>query len=300
MILLVDGNSVGWTVWHALPKSIKESDDMGLVCGVWRHAFLTKLIKLVKKIGNGRAVYTLVVWDGKKGAKNRRVLCEQYKKKRSEERRKAKERKDDVNLRYFEAVKIFKKMLKETQTGQKLFIRIDELEADDSIAALCVVTDPDTPVVVYSGDMDLLQLLQYKGVRVIAPRDDKEWDAQRVMTRFWVKPEYLWVYKAVVGDPSDEWVGIKGVGEKKFKKVIQEKGIHGVFKEWQDREEFKLGEKLCKLPAEWLLEQVFGGAWESVFLEMLDNFLQVELDPAEIALALDLRKLSTADLQYLM
>jgi len=298
-VLLVDGNSVGWAVWYALPLSVRESEDIGYVCGVWRHAFLVKLVKFVRKYGEGRALHTLIVWDGEGGVEARRRLCESYKRKRRESRKQMVER-EDINLRYFEALGEFISLLHQTSTGKKFLIRFNGLEADDVVAGMCdVMSKKGISVFVYSSDTDLLQVLKFSGVRVFSPREDKEWTVNKVKRKYGVEPRHLWLYKAVVGDSADGWTGVRGVGEKRFRETVSRLGVKGAMLEWSG-EEVDIGRKLCKLPAEWLLREAVGEEWRNVFLGELERFLQVEVDPAELALTLNLRRLSTAELQYLM
>ena len=299
MWLLVDGNSVGWAVWYALPNEVRESDDFNLYTGIWRHAFLTKLVKLAKKLGNGKAVYTVVVWDGRFGASIRRRIFKEYKSKRREKYKVAEGEKDVKVTRYFDAVNEFVNRVRDTDTCRKLGVRFDQLEADDVISAICKVLESEE-VVIYSSDMDLWQLLRYSNTKLISPRNDKEFNRNAVKRKLGIEPDYVWVYKAVVGDPSDGWSGIRGLGDKKFKKMIEEKSITEAMEEWKNFPEFRIGEKLCKLPSEWMLEKEFGKDWSSRAKRLITKWKRVKIDPPEVVISLDLRKLSTADLQYLM
>ncbi len=73
-------------------------------------------------------------------------------------------------------------------------------------------------IVIASGDMDTLQLVDDKKVQVFTLKkgitDTVLYDEEKVMERFGFGPELLPDYKGLRGDPSDNIIGIKGIGEK--------------------------------------------------------------------------------------
>jgi 5'-3' exonuclease len=78
-------------------------------------------------------------------------------------------------------------------------------------------------VIVYSLDADLLQLVRFDGVKVLHPKGDPL-GREYVIEKFGVTPELLQTYKALVGDPSDGYKGVKGIGPKKAASLINEHG----------------------------------------------------------------------------
>ena len=76
----------------------------------------------------------------------------------------------------------------------------------------------DIDVVIASGDMDTMQLIQDKRVQVYTLKkginDTIMYDEEAIRARFSFGPELLPDYKGLRGDPSDNIIGIAGIGEK--------------------------------------------------------------------------------------
>ena len=74
-------------------------------------------------------------------------------------------------------------------------------------------------VVIVTGDRDILQLVDdKKKIRVYLPikglTEAKLMDSAEVIDRLGVKPKQIPDYKALVGDQSDNYLGVKGIGPK--------------------------------------------------------------------------------------
>lgn len=109
-------------------------------------------------------------------------------------------------------------------------IRIFEhpgFEADDMLGTIVEQTRDlkNLEVVIASGDMDTLQLVERSRVKVYTLRkgikDTVLYDAKSVRERFGFGPERVADYKGLRGDPSDNIPGIKGIGEKTATELIQ-------------------------------------------------------------------------------
>lgn len=94
-------------------------------------------------------------------------------------------------------------------------------EADDivgTIVAHVKKEHPNVEVIIATGDMDALQLVDAERVRVYTLKkginDTILYDEDRVRERFGFGPALLPDYKGLRGDPSDNIPGVKGVGEK--------------------------------------------------------------------------------------
>ena len=93
-------------------------------------------------------------------------------------------------------------------------------EADDIIGTICekYKKDESLNIIIASGDMDTMQLVNDKKVRVYTLKkginDTILYDEAAVLARFGFKPSLLPDYKGLRGDPSDNIKGIKGIGEK--------------------------------------------------------------------------------------
>jgi DNA polymerase-1 len=110
-------------------------------------------------------------------------------------------------------------------------------EADDILGTIVEKTksDKNVEVIIASGDMDTLQLVDKKKVQVYTLRkgiqDTVLYDEQAVLDRFQFKPELLTDYKGLRGDPSDNIIGIAGIGEKTATTLITSFGtIENMYK----------------------------------------------------------------------
>lgn len=121
-----------------------------------------------------------------------------------------------------------------------LGIRIYEhpgFEADDMLGTIVeqVKGRKDLEVVIASGDMDTLQLVSKKRVRVYTLRkgikDTVLYDEDLVRERYGFGPERIADFKGLRGDPSDNIVGIPGIGEKTATELITRFGsVEAIYK----------------------------------------------------------------------
>ncbi len=110
-------------------------------------------------------------------------------------------------------------------------------EADDMIGTISeeVKKMGGVDVIIASGDMDTLQLVDDKAVQVYTLRkginDTVLYDEKAVFERYGFKPEFLTDYKGLAGDKSDNIPGIVGIGEKSATMLIQAFGsIENIYK----------------------------------------------------------------------
>jgi DNA polymerase-1 len=99
-------------------------------------------------------------------------------------------------------------------------------EADDLIGTLAE-KNKDKKVIILSGDLDTLQLVNDRVNIYFLKKGIKEievYDRQKVLERFNIEPYLLSDFKALVGDPSDNIIGIKGIGEKTAINLIKKYG----------------------------------------------------------------------------
>lgn len=94
-------------------------------------------------------------------------------------------------------------------------------EADDmlgTIVAQVLEKEKDIDIIIASGDMDTLQLVTKERVKVFTLKkginDTILYDEKGVVERFGFAPKLLVDYKGLRGDPSDNIIGVKGIGEK--------------------------------------------------------------------------------------
>ncbi len=151
-------------------------------------------------------------------------------------------------------------------------------EADDMLGTIvekCILENPGADaqavdVIIASGDMDTLQLVVDKRVQVYTLKkgikDTIIYDEVAVNERFGFGPKLLPDYKGLRGDPSDNIIGIKGIGEKTATILIQNFGtveeMYVALK--KDEEQFK---KAGITPR--IIELLKNGEEEAMFSKML-------------------------------
>ena len=102
-------------------------------------------------------------------------------------------------------------------------VEVPDFEADDVIASLVATAPKGAEICIVSTDKDLMQLVR-PGVELLDSAKDRRIDAAAVEERFGVPPEKLLDVRSLVGDPSDNIPGVKGIGEKGAAKLILEFG----------------------------------------------------------------------------
>ncbi|MDQ5950447.1 MAG: polymerase, partial [Patescibacteria group bacterium] len=107
---------------------------------------------------------------------------------------------------------------------------LEGFEADDMLGTIVekLKGREDLEIVIASGDMDTLQLIEGDRVKVFTLKkgikDTIIYGEKEVVERFGFSPKQLIDYKGLRGDPSDNIIGIKGIGEKTATNLIKEFG----------------------------------------------------------------------------
>lgn len=112
-------------------------------------------------------------------------------------------------------------------------LRIPDVEADDVMATLARrIVEAGMEAIIVTSDKDMLQLVR-PGVRVYDPAkgDSGMWyDEAEVKERFGVAPKHVVDVLGLMGDASDNVPGVKGIGEKTARKLLETYGtIEGVY-----------------------------------------------------------------------
>lgn len=135
-------------------------------------------------------------------------------------------------------------LVTQLQSSRELFkafsipcIDAEGFEADDLIGSLVMKykKTKDVRIIIASGDMDTLQLVDDKKVQVFTLKkgvnDTVLYDEDAVVARYGFKPAQLTDYKGLRGDPSDNIIGVPGIGEKTATTIIQTYGsIEALYK----------------------------------------------------------------------
>jgi DNA polymerase I len=210
-LLLIDGNSLVYRAFFALPESIATSKGQptNAIFG-----FASMLVKMISEFG---VMPTLVVWDA--GMSGREQIYDEYKGHRDE-------RPDLLQEQWPHMHPLVDAFGYEN-------VKVPGYEADDVIATLAArAREQGIEVTVLTGDRDLFQLIE-PGVRVIATgrgvTDTKIYDRAAVLDRYGIPPELVPDFVGLKGDTSDNIPGVPGIGEKTATQLLQEWGdLEGV------------------------------------------------------------------------
>jgi DNA polymerase I len=210
-LLLIDGNSLVYRAFFALPESIATSkgEPTNAILG-----FASMLVKMITDFG---VKPTLVVWDA--GMSGREEVYEEYKGHRES-------RPDLLQEQWPHMQPLVDAFGYEN-------VKVPGYEADDVIATLArQAREQGIEVSVLTGDRDLFQLIE-PGVQVIATgrgvTDTKVYDREAVIDRYGIPPELVPDFVGLKGDTSDNIPGVPGIGEKTASQLLQEWGdLEGV------------------------------------------------------------------------
>jgi DNA polymerase-1 len=98
-------------------------------------------------------------------------------------------------------------------------LEVPGVEADDVIACLVAALPEEWEAAILSTDKDLMQLVGER-IYLLDTMKDRRYGPVEVEERFGVAPERVLDLRALVGDPSDNIPGVRGIGEKGAAQLI--------------------------------------------------------------------------------
>jgi len=121
-------------------------------------------------------------------------------------------------------------------------------EADDLLGTIAEQLQKEKEkldIIIASGDMDTLQLVEDEHIQVYTLKkginDTILYNEKKVRERFGFGPKNLPDYKGLRGDPSDNIIGIKGIGEKTATILISKFGtVENIYKAINKKEDLKV------------------------------------------------------------
>jgi 5'-3' exonuclease len=173
-------------------------------------------------------------------------------------------------------------------------IGIENYEADDCIGTLASQLSKENEVLILTGDQDILQLVG-QGVNVAIMRKGLGNYEVFTMDNFFEKkglyPKQIIDLKGLMGDTSDNYPGVKGIGEKTAVKLLQEhesidgllanlerlpKGVQTKIKANLDMLHLSrtLAEIRCDVPLELTLDKAL---WNFSRERVIERFKELEL-----------------------
>jgi DNA polymerase I len=205
-LFLIDGNSLAYRAFFALPESIATADGRPTNA---IYGFASMMAKLLID-HNPRAV--IVAWD--KGWSGREKVYAEYKSQR-------KSRPDLLKEQWPHLAPL-------AEAFGFTNVSVEGYEADDVIATLTrEAREAGTPVMIVSGDRDVYQLVR-DGVRVMTTSrgitDTRVYDSEGVVERYGVPAELVTDLIGLKGDTSDNIPGVPGIGDKTAAELLQRFG----------------------------------------------------------------------------
>jgi DNA polymerase I len=205
-LFLIDGNSLAYRAFFALPESIGTSD------GRPTNAIYGLASMLVKIIDEHHPQGVVVAWDA--GYSGREVTYDLYKAQR-------KPRPDLLREQWPHLMPL-------VEAFGYTNVKVEGFEADDVIASLVKqAREEGIEVMVVTGDRDAYQLVD-EGVRVMSTSrgitETKIYDRAAVEERYGVPPELITDLMGLRGDTSDNIPGVPGIGEKTATQLLQQFG----------------------------------------------------------------------------
>ncbi len=205
-IFLIDGNSLAYRAFFALPESIATADGRPTNA---IYGFASMMAKLLIDYAPGTVI---VAWD--KGMSGREKEYPEYKAGR-------KSRPDLLREQWPHLEPLAEAFGFEN-------VHVEGYEADDVIATIATrAKDQKRPVMIVSGDRDVYQLVG-NGTRVMTTSrgvtDTKVYDSDGVVERYGVSPELVPDLIGLKGDTSDNIPGVPGIGDKTAAQLLQQFG----------------------------------------------------------------------------
>ena len=205
-VYLIDGYSLLYRAFYALPQSISTSSGLPTNALYGFTSMLLKLLDTEEEVGIG------VVWDGGM-PKFRTDIYPEYKAQRSAMPEELKAQLDHLD-QILDAMNVHT-------------MRAEGFEADDALATLSKLTPEDVELMIVTGDQDAMQLVD-GNVKVMRTTrgvsETKSYGRDEVLEEYGVAPGQIPDYKALTGDPSDNIPGVRGIGPKGASKLLQQFG----------------------------------------------------------------------------
>lgn len=230
-LVIFDGNAIMYRAFHALPPlTTKDKEQINAVYGL-----ISMLINIVENLKPTNIIFCF----DEKEKTFRNDLLPTYQSQRPDTP-------SDL-IPQFQKARDFLKSVNIPVYSKSGF------EADDVIGTLATkITnkkDLADEVIIVTGDRDILQLVDdSKNIKLFMPigglSNGKIFEEKETVERLGVKPNQIPDYKALVGDASDNYFGIAGIGPKTANTLLEKyKSLDGIY-EHIDEIQDKLKEKL--------------------------------------------------------
>ncbi len=215
-ILIIDSTNTFIRSFSVVNSHNLSSNHTGGLLGTLRS--ISSAIKIIQP------TECILVFDGEEGSRNRKYLYPQYKANRLNNNKISNyksftDKKEEDNSKYDQMVRLMDYL---SLLPVKI-VCIDKIEADDVIAYLSrrfYNEYSDSQITIMSTDQDFMQLVNDR-TTVWSPTKKKFYKTEDVLELYGTHPNNLPLYKALVGDTSDNVPGVDGFGEKNTPKLIE-------------------------------------------------------------------------------
>lgn len=204
IFLLIDGSAIVHRAYHALPHfTSSKGEATGAV-----HGFFSMVFKVMQELKPTRVA---IAFDRPKPT-FRQQLYVGYQAQRPK-------MESDLSDQ-------FKMILEILQKGHIATFAVDGFEADDVIGTISdEANKKGIFTYIVTGDRDMLQLVD-EDTRVLMPikgiSEVSIFDAEKVREKYGINPPQIVELKALMGDASDNYPGVPGVGPKTASTLINE------------------------------------------------------------------------------
>ena len=232
-LLIIDGNALMHRAYHAIPMlNNKTGQPTNAVYGF--------ILMLQNLLGNFKPKYLLVAFDEAEVTFRKKDYAH-YQAKRP--------KMDDWLVTQMALVRVWLK------AAGICFISKGGYEADDVIGTVCTHVIPakagihtkkntgspigsgmtaEMETIIVTGDRDIFQLIN-ENVKVFTPTkglsNGKLWGSEEVRAEFDFAPIQMVDYKALVGDSSDNYPGVAGVGPKTARDlIVKYQSVENIYK----------------------------------------------------------------------
>ena len=219
-VLVIDGLNTFIRSYAASPVTNSDGEHVGGISGT--------LLSIGHAIKNIAPTRVIMVFDGKNGSAKRRQIYPEYKANR----------KFKIRLNRSEVVdkqdNQLEQLIRVIQYLENLPITVitaEATEADDVIAYIAndyLAQKEDSQVFIMSSDKDFYQLVNDR-IHIWSPTKKRFYYTEDVHTEYGIYPRNFALYRALLGDKSDNIGGVDGIGEKtvqsKFNLLTEDKQV---------------------------------------------------------------------------
>lgn len=212
VFILVDGSAIVHRAYHAMPSLTRtDGTPTGAVQG-----FFSMILKVIQEF---KPAHIAIAFD-RPTPNFRKELFQQYQSQRPA-------MDSDLSPQFG----IIQKILGAAKIPT---YAVDGLEADDIIGTIAEkAKETGHLVYILTGDRDMLQLVNHK-TKVLAPlkgiSEMTLFDQAKVKEKYGITPAEFVEMKALMGDPSDNYPGVAGIGPKTAADLIKEyKSVDNIY-----------------------------------------------------------------------